>query len=64
MRVKAKHWVKTDTGWHPAGDTFEVETVDGLDGMVEIVEGAGTGAEGKQDEKPVAKKRTRRQTEE
>lgn len=38
MKVKANHWLKTETGWHKAGDVFEVKSLDGLTGMVEVVE--------------------------
>lgn len=38
MKVKALHWVKTETGWHPAGETFEVESVETLTGTVDIID--------------------------
>lgn len=47
MIVKAKHWVKHDGVWHPAGAEFSVDNLDDIKEHVEEVK-----------EKPVRKKKT------
>lgn len=37
MQVKAKHWINYDGEWHPAGDVFEVASVDGFAESVEVI---------------------------
>ncbi len=64
MKVKALHWVKTETGWHPTGETFEVESVEGLTGMVDIIDEAPAPAAAEapvhDEETPVVRKRGRK----
>ena len=40
MKVKAKWAVKVNGKWHNATETFEVESLDGLEDAVEVIEGA------------------------
>lgn len=67
MKVRARHWVKTDSGWHSTGDIFEVETLDGLAGMVDVIEMAKpepkpVEAEMAETVKPTMRKRGRKQS--
>ncbi len=70
MKVRARHWIKTNSGWHQTGEVFEVENADGLTGMVDILEEA-TQQDAvpdiveetvPADEPKAAKKRSRKQT--
>lgn len=67
MKVKALHWVKTETGWHPAGETFEVESVEALTGMVDIIDEAPAPVAVKapvhDEETPTVRKRGRKASE-
>ena len=68
MKVKAKHWIKTESGWHQTGEVFETDTVDGLTGMVDVIEedsapvGQMDDSLEPEEEKPAARKRGRKNT--
>lgn len=67
MKVSAKCWVKTETGWHHAGETFEVENVDGLTDVVDIIDEApatvAAEAPVHDEETPMVRKRGRKASE-
>lgn len=52
MKVKAKNWINVSGEWHQAGDIFEIESIDGIEGSVEVI------AEPKSAEKPEVKTET------
>ena len=60
MKVKAKHGIKTETGWHMTGETFEVKSLDGISEMVDVVEAT---AEPQTEPAAKAQKTTRKQKE-